>query len=75
MGSDGGGIEMDERQMVKKIWAVLFNLMDPSEDYNVGRRWVKERFKREGWLPSPASSKRFDKAWVNVRKKIQNMAK
>jgi hypothetical protein len=66
---------MDEREMVKKIWAVLFNLLDPGEDYNVGRRWVKDRFKREGWLPSTASSKRFDKAWLRVRGKMKNMAK
>ena len=66
---------MDEREMVKKIWAVLCNLTDPSEDYNVGRRWVKDRFTERGWLRSPASSKRFDKAWLRVRGKMRNLAK
>jgi len=70
-----GGIGMDEREMVKKIWAVLWNLMNPAEDYNIGKRWVRDRFQREGWIDSHASRKRFDKAWANVRKKIEKMAK
>lgn len=66
---------MDERQMVKKIWAVLWNICDPEEDYNLGHRWVKRMFKNEGIIKSEASSKRFDKAWLRVREKMKNMAK
>ena len=66
---------MDEREMVKKIWAILFNLLDPEEDYNLGHRWVKRKFREEGFITSDASSDRFDKAWAKVRKKMRNMAK
>jgi hypothetical protein len=66
---------MDQRQMVKKIWAVLYNVVDPSKDYNIGHRWVKNLFFEDGLIESAASIKRFDKAWDLVREKMRKMAK
>lgn len=65
---------MDERKMIKKIWAVLFNMCDPTRDYNIGHRWVKNLFLEDGLIKSPASIKRFDKAWTKVREKMRKMA-
>ena len=65
---------MNERQMVKKIWAVLWNLHNPEEDYNFGYRWVKKLFLDDGLIKSPASIRRFDKAWEKVREKMRKMA-
>ena len=64
---------MDERAMVKNIWRVLWNMTAPTEDYNIGRRWVILRFKEAGFIKSHASEKRFDKAWEKVRKKMRKM--
>lgn len=66
---------MDLRLMEKKIWAILWNLLNPEEDYNLGYRWVKKQFREDGFINSDASSDRFDKAWIRVRKKMQKMAK
>ena len=65
---------MDEREMVKKIWAILWNMTDTQHDYNIGHRWVKKKFREDGFIKSDASSARFDKAWERVRKKMRKSA-
>ena len=68
-------MNMNEREMVKKIWATLWGISDPKDDYVIGYRWVKKHFKDKGAISSEASVKRFDKAWEKVRKKMRKMAK
>jgi hypothetical protein len=66
---------MDLRQTEKMIWATLWGISAPEDDYVIGVRWVKKHFADKGFMKTEAERKRFDIAWIRARKKMLKLAK